>query len=81
MQYRTVPYGTGWLVGWLQVTTSQVASIHGGLHTIPFAAEDGGRFGAHAQAFLCTLDSGAGGSSRSEEPRPVAGSGRKCLAQ
>jgi len=33
-----------------------VARIHGGLHTlIPFAVEDGGRLGAHAQAFLCTL--------------------------
>ena len=33
-----------------------VARIHGGLHTlIPFAVEDGGRLGAHAQAFLHTL--------------------------
>jgi hypothetical protein len=33
-----------------------VARIHGGLHTlIPFAVEDGGRLGAHAQAFLRTL--------------------------
>ena len=29
-----------------------VARIHGGLHTlIPFVVEDGGRLGAHAQAF------------------------------
>ena len=33
-----------------------VARIHGGLHTlVPFAVEDGGRLGAHAQAFLRTL--------------------------
>ena len=33
-----------------------VAKIHGGLHTLVlFAVEDGGRLGAHAQAFLCTL--------------------------
>jgi hypothetical protein len=33
-----------------------VARIHGGLHTlIPFAVEDGGRLGAHAQAFLHSL--------------------------
>ncbi len=32
------------------------ARIHGGLHTlVPFAVEDGGRLGAHAQAFLRTL--------------------------
>jgi hypothetical protein len=30
-----------------------VARIHGGLHTlVPFAVEDGGRLGAHAQSFL-----------------------------
>ena len=33
-----------------------VARIHGGLHTLaPFAVEDGGRLGAHAQAFLRSL--------------------------
>ncbi len=33
-----------------------VARIHGGLHTlVPFAVEDGGRLGAHAQAFLRAL--------------------------
>ncbi len=33
-----------------------VARIHGGLHTlVPFAVEDGGRLGAHAQAFLRSL--------------------------
>ena len=32
------------------------AKIHGGKHTlVPFAIEDGGRLGAHAQAFLRTL--------------------------
>ena len=32
------------------------ARIHGGLYTlIPFAVEDKGSLGAHAQAFLCTL--------------------------
>ena len=33
-----------------------VARIRGGLHSlVPFAVEDGGRLGAHAQAFHCTL--------------------------
>jgi len=33
-----------------------VARIHGGLHTlIPFAVDDGGRLGAHAQTFLHSL--------------------------
>jgi hypothetical protein len=33
-----------------------VVRIHGGLHTlVPFAVEDGGRLGAHAQAFLRSL--------------------------
>jgi hypothetical protein len=33
-----------------------IAKIHGGRHTlVPFAVEDGGRLGAHAQSFLRTL--------------------------
>jgi len=39
-----------------KVSERHVARIHGGLHTlIPFAVENGGRLGAHAQAFLHML--------------------------
>ncbi len=39
-----------------KISERHVARIHGGLHTlVPFAVEDVGRLGAHAQAFLRTL--------------------------
>ena len=39
-----------------EVSERPVAKIHGGRHTlVPFAVEDGGRLGAHAQAFLRSL--------------------------
>ena len=46
-----------------------VARIHGGLHTlVPFAVEDGGRLGAHAQAFLRTLAERAVSQGRRSRP-------------
>ena len=54
-----------------------VAKIHGGLHTlVPFAVEDGGRLGAHAQAFLRALAERAVGQGRRSRPplRDLTGS-------
>jgi len=47
-----------------------VARIHGGRHTlVPFAVEDGGRLGAHAQSLLrATCPSGAGSQPGKEKP-------------
>ncbi len=46
-----------------------VARIHGGLHTlVPFAVEDGGRLGAHAQAFLRILAERAVRQGRRSRP-------------
>ncbi len=46
-----------------------VARIHGGLHTpVPFAVEDGGRLGAHAQAFLRVLAERAVRQGRRSHP-------------
>ena len=46
-----------------------VARIHGGLHTlVPFAVEDGGRLGAHAQAFLRSLAERAVRQGRRSRP-------------
>jgi hypothetical protein len=46
-----------------------VAKIHGGLHTlVPFAVEDGGRLGAHAQAFLRALAERAVEQGRRSRP-------------
>ena len=47
-----------------------VARIYGGLHTlVPFAVEDGGRLGAHAQAFLRTLAERAVRHGRRSRPQ------------
>jgi hypothetical protein len=46
-----------------------VARIHGGLHTlVPFAVEDGGRLGAHAQALLRMLAERAVREGRRSRP-------------
>ncbi len=46
-----------------------VARMHGGLHTlVPFAVEDGGRLGAHAQSFLRSLAERAVRASRRSRP-------------
>ncbi len=46
-----------------------VSRIHGGLHTlVPFAVEDGGRLGTHAQALLRTLAERAVREGRSSRP-------------
>ncbi len=46
-----------------------VARIHGGLHTlVPFAVEDGGRLGAHAQSFLRSLAERAVQAGRRSRP-------------
>ncbi len=46
-----------------------VARPHGGLHTlVPFAVEDGGRLGAHAQAFLRALAERAVAQGRMSRP-------------
>ena len=46
-----------------------VPRIYGGLHTlVPFAVEDGGRLGAHAQAFLQTWAERAVGQGRRSRP-------------
>jgi len=46
-----------------------VARIHGGLHTlVPFAVEDGGRLGAHAQSFMRSLAERAVRAGRRSRP-------------
>jgi hypothetical protein len=46
-----------------------MARIHGGLHTlVPFAVEDGGRLGAHAQAFFRALAERAVRQGRRSRP-------------
>ena len=46
-----------------------VARIHGGRHTLaPFAAEDGGRLGAHVQSFLRALAERAVHQGRRSRP-------------
>jgi len=52
-----------------KVAERPVARIHGGMHTlIPFAVEDGGRLGAHAQAFLRSLAERAVRQGRRSRP-------------
>ena len=53
-----------------------IARVHGGLHTlVPFVAEDGGRMGAHAQAFLRTLAERAVCQGRKSRPSSLDPSG------
>ncbi len=43
-----------------KASTQPVSAVHGGLHILlPFAVEDGGRLGAHAQALLRALATAA----------------------
>ncbi len=53
-----------------KATERPVARIHGGRHTlIPFAVEDGGRLGAHAQSFLHSLAERAVRQGRRSRPQ------------
>ena len=58
-----------------KISEQPAAMIHGGRHTlVPFAVEDGGRLGAHAQAFLRSLAELAlrqGRRSRAQARGPV----------
>ena len=63
-----------------KISERPTAKIHGGRHTlVPFAVEDGGKLGAHAQAFLRSLAERAVRQGRRTEgaaPRLVTQAGQ-----